>query len=151
MRIHSTSAFADALFRSEKASKTYTTEVVTNIFGEEGKESFDSRLVTLGHTLQGGIPSPRDRTRAVRLTVKCIDFLEKNFNRTLVGGALETGDFDVATIATEGPGIRFVGLEEMLAAADYKNRRGKTWWWDDMKDLVDLMAGRVNREDEPLA
>ena len=133
--------------RSEKASKTYTTEVVSNIFAEEGKDLFDSRLVSLGHTLQGGVPSPRDRTRAIRLTVKCIDFLEAHHLRKLAGQPVESFEPDIATVAVEGPGIRFVGIKEMLAASNMKDRRGKAWWWADIKDLIDMMAGRVNFED----
>jgi 6-phosphofructokinase 1 len=133
--------------RSEKASKTYTTEVVTNIFAEEGQDLFDSRFVALGHTLQGGVPSPRDRTRAIRLTVKCIDFLEKHHNRSLEGLPVDAADRDIATIVIEGAGIRFAPLQEMVDAADFKNRRGKVQWWAPMKALVDTMAGRVNLEE----
>ncbi|QRW04010.1 6-phosphofructokinase [Ceratobasidium sp. AG-Ba] len=50
---------------SEKASRSYT-DVVTKILAEEGRALFDSRSASLGHTLQGGIPSPIDRARAVR-------------------------------------------------------------------------------------
>lgn len=56
-------------------------------------------------------------------------------------------DPDIATVAVEGPGIRFVGIKEMLAASNMKERRGKAWWWADIKDLIDMMAGRVNFED----
>ena len=129
--------------RSEHASKTYTTDVVTNILAEEGHHSFDSRSVSLGHTLQGGIPSPRDRTRAVRLAMKCIDFLEKHFNRNLEGGELDPVDPDVATIVIEGPGIRFASVKEMMGQADFKNRRGKTAWWTPMVDMVSIMSGRT--------
>ncbi|GAA5953091.1 hypothetical protein JCM3765_007405 [Sporobolomyces pararoseus] len=130
------------VIRSEKASKTYTTEVVTNILAEEGKELFDSRLVALGHTLQGGVPSPRDRTRAVRLTVKCIDWLEKQHT--------SGGEAGAATIAIQGAGIRFVSLPEMMAAADFKNRRGKEQWWQPMQRLVDVLCGRLNLENKPI-
>lgn len=128
---------------SEKASKTYTTEVITNILADEGKDVFDSRLVALGHTLQGGVPSPRDRTRAVRLTVKCIDWLEQQS----VSNADAPG---AATIAIQGAGIRFVGVDEMMASADFKNRRGKVQWWQPVQNLVEVLAGRVNLENEPL-
>lgn len=130
--------------RSEHASKTYTTEVLTNILAEEGKDSFDSRLVALGHTLQGGVPTPRDRTRAVRLAIKCIDFLEKHHNRALEGKPVDEEDPDVSTIVIQGPGIRFAGVKEMLAEADLKNRRGRNQWWTPMKELVDIMAGRID-------
>ncbi|KAM0754370.1 6-phosphofructokinase [Meredithblackwellia eburnea MCA 4105] len=132
------------VIRSEKASKTYTTEVVTNIFAEEGKPQFDARSVSLGHTLQGGVPSPRDRTRAIRLTVKCIDFLEKHYNRSLEGHEIDPKDPDVATIVIEGAGIRFASVTEMMAAADMKNRRGKKQWWSPMVDMVAVMSGRVD-------
>ncbi|GAA5998796.1 uncharacterized protein JCM10292_007239 [Rhodotorula paludigena] len=129
------------VIRSEKASKTYSTEVLSNILAEEGKDLFDARLVSLGHTLQGGVPSPRDRTRAVRLTVKCIDWLEEQ-NRTGASGA--------ASIAIQGAGIRFVPVGEMMGAADMKHRRGKVQWWQSMQKLVDVLSGRVNLENEPL-
>lgn len=132
------------VIRSEHASKTYTTEVLTNILAEEGKDSFDSRLVALGHTLQGGVPTPRDRTRAVRLAIKCIDFLEKHHNRALEGKPVDEEDPDVSTIVIQGPGIRFAGVKEMLAEADLKNRRGRNQWWTPMKELVDIMAGRID-------
>ena len=60
------------------ASNVYTTEVIMKMFKEEGGALFDSRSASLGHTLQGGIPSPTDRTRAVRLSLKCMAFVEKH-------------------------------------------------------------------------
>ncbi|KAK4051857.1 6-phosphofructokinase, alpha subunit [Microbotryomycetes sp. JL201] len=134
------------VIRSEKASKTYTTEVLTNILGEEGKDLFDARYVALGHTLQGGVPSPRDRTRAIRLSIKCIDWMEKHHVRKLEGKPCSEEDQDVASIVVQGAGIRFASVEEMIAAADFKNRRGKVQWWSSIKDIVDTMAGRINLE-----
>lgn len=127
--------------RSEKASKTYSTEVLTNILAEEGKDLFDSRLVSLGHTLQGGVPSPRDRTRAVRLTVKCIDWLEQQHKSKQNG---------TSTIVIQGASVRFASIGEMIDAADMKHRRGREQWWQGMQKLVDILAGKVNLEDEPL-
>ena len=54
---------------NERASDVYTTEVITKILKEEGQDLFDSRSASLGHTLQGGTPSPLDRARATRLAV----------------------------------------------------------------------------------
>ena len=135
------------VIRSEKASKTYSTEVLTKILGEEGSELFDARFVALGHTLQGGVPSPRDRTRAIRLTVKCIDFLELHHKRKLQGLPVEWANPDMGTIVIEGAGIRFARVEEMNAAADHKMRRGKYQWWGAMRSLVETMAGRINLDE----
>ena len=51
--------------------------MITDMFKEEGGKLFDSRSASLGHTLQGGIPSPLDRARAVRLALKCMAFVEQ--------------------------------------------------------------------------
>jgi 6-phosphofructokinase 1 len=75
------------VFRNEKSSSVYTTELLTNILKEEGAELFDARSASLGHTLQGGTPSPLDRARAVRLANKCMQFLETHHNaRHIPGG-----------------------------------------------------------------
>lgn len=135
------------VIRSERASKTYTTEVLTNILTEEGKPVFDARLVALGHTLQGGVPSPRDRTRAIRLTLKCIDFLEEHHVRRMNGQspAADAPEApDVATVVTQGPSVRLVAIHEMMKAADLKNRRGLEQWWMPLKSLIDVLAGRVD-------
>lgn len=60
---------------------------------------------------------------------------------------MDEKDPDVASIVIQGPGIRFVGIKEMLEGADLKHRRPKVAWWAPMKELVDTMAGRVNLED----
>lgn len=75
------------ILRNESTSKeTYTTDVVSSIFRAEGKGLFDSRTAVLGHLQQGGIPSPLDRIRAVRLAVECVDWLEKNaFHHEILG------------------------------------------------------------------
>ena len=63
---------------NEAASSVYTTDFITKMLKEEGGELFDARSASLGHTLQGGIPSPMDRARAVRLSLKCMAFIEKH-------------------------------------------------------------------------
>jgi len=64
------------ILRNEKASKTYTTEIVTDIIREESGGRFDARFAVPGHVQQGGIPSPMDRVRAVRFGVRSVQHLE---------------------------------------------------------------------------
>ncbi|KAH8089320.1 6-phosphofructokinase [Filobasidium floriforme] len=137
--------------RVQKSSKIYTTEVMTKIFAEEGKNIFDSRSASLGHTLQGGVPSPYDRTRAARLSLRCMQFLESQAHKAPASGSgkpsgrrqpCNTRD-SAASITIQGSQIIFTPIDEMLAAADIKNRRGKSTWWKDMKELVELMGGRT--------
>lgn len=138
-------------YRSEKSSKVYTTEVLTNILKEEGKDLFDARSASLGHTLQGGTPSPLDRTRAARLTLRCMQFLEehavspslkapyKGRNKVPTSNTPKSA----ASITIQGSQIIFAPVADVLKAADMKNRRGKETWWKDMKALAELLGGRT--------
>lgn len=145
--------------RNEKSSSVYTTELITNILKEEGGELFDSRSASLGHTLQGGVPSPLDRARAVRLSSKCIQFLESHHKpreaapSTTGGGTRRKATLSgfpadayvresAAVITIQGSRIVFAPVEDVLAQTDMKNRRGKTTWWKDIRELVELMGGR---------
>ncbi len=69
--------------RNEAASQVYKTDVITKIIKEEGRDLFDSRSASLGHTLQGGIPSPLDRARAVRLSLKSMAFIEREHDKLM--------------------------------------------------------------------
>lgn len=111
---------------------------------EEGHPLFDSRFASLGHTLQGGTPSPLDRARAVRLSLKCMAFIEKyaweyydqperfrKFNNE-----------SAAVITIEGSLLHFSKVTEVLEHADMKNRRGISTWWEGYKDLAEVMGSK---------
>ncbi|KAJ6505965.1 phosphofructokinase domain-containing protein [Mycena vulgaris] len=132
------------VIRSEAASSVYTTDVITKIFKEEGGSLFDSRSASLGHTLQGGIPSPMDRARAVRLSLKCMAFVERQHellqqqpHKTRVAGP-ETA----AVITIQASSIIWVPVQEMVQQADMVNRRGKTASWAGIKELVEALVAR---------
>ncbi|QRV75111.1 6-phosphofructokinase [Ceratobasidium sp. AG-Ba] len=130
---------------SEKASKVYTTDVVTKILAEEGRALFDSRSASLGHTLQGGIPSPIDRARAVRLSIKCMMFLEQHAQPSRRLAPPESA----AVITIQGTSIKLTPVDEMVQHADMKNRRGKNVWWAGMKQLTETLGGRTELVDVP--
>jgi 6-phosphofructokinase 1 len=110
---------------------------------EEGGELFDARSASLGHTLQGGIPSPMDRARAVRLSLKCMDFIEKHHEsiHNQRAKVKHAGPETAAVITIQGSTIKWVPVQEMVQHADMKNRRGKHAWWGDYKDLVEALVG----------
>jgi 6-phosphofructokinase 1 len=66
---------------NEKASKVFNAKLIADIIREEAHNRFESRDSIPGHVQQGGTPSPMDRTRAVRLAIKCIEHLEKYEDR----------------------------------------------------------------------
>jgi 6-phosphofructokinase 1 len=129
---------------NEAASSVYTTEVITKIFKEEGGALFDSRSASLGHTLQGGIPSPMDRARAVRLSLKCMAFVERHhelLQQQPLKGRVAAPE-SAAVITIQSGSIKWVPVQEMVQDADMVNRRGKTAWWADIKELVEVLVAR---------
>ncbi|EIN09685.1 6-phosphofructokinase [Punctularia strigosozonata HHB-11173 SS5] len=139
------------VIKNEASSNVYNTEVITKMFKEEGGALFDSRSASLGHTLQGNIPSPMDRARAVRLALRAMRFLEEH-HETLRGvpfKARQAAPESAAVIVVQGTGVRWVTVEEMTEHADMKKRRGKTSWWSSYKDLVDMLVARKQIIGEP--
>ncbi|CAE6461865.1 unnamed protein product [Rhizoctonia solani] len=124
---------------SEKASSVYTTDVVTKVLAEEGRGLFDSRSASLGHTLQGGIPSPIDRARAVRLSIKCMKFLEQHARSHSRRSPPESA----AVITIQGTSIKLTPVHEMIQHADMKKRIGKNPWWAGIKQLTETLGGRT--------
>jgi 6-phosphofructokinase 1 len=118
--------------------------MITKMFKEEGGSLFDARLVSLGHTMQGNIPSPIDRTRAVRLSLKCMHFIEEQSDliAKLAPKARITYGECAAVITVQGTAIKWVPVKEMIEQADMKNRRGKSAFWEDFKGLVEALVGR---------
>ncbi|KAK7454665.1 6-phosphofructokinase, alpha subunit [Stygiomarasmius scandens] len=132
------------VIRNEQASQVYTTDVITKMLKEEGGSLFDSRSASLGHTLQGGVPSPMDRARAVRLTLKCMAFIERHHEQ-LLKQPLKTrhaSPDSAAVITIQSSSVQWVPVQEMVQHADMQNRRGKKPWWDGIKDLTEALAGR---------
>ncbi|KAF8734191.1 ATP-dependent 6-phosphofructokinase, partial [Rhizoctonia solani] len=124
---------------SEKASNVYTTDVVTKILAEEGRGLFDSRSASLGHTLQGGIPSPIDRARAVRLSIKCMKFLEQH----ALSPSRRSPPESAAVITIQGTSIKLTPVHEVVQHADMKKRIGKNPWWKGIKQLTETLGGRT--------
>ncbi|KAF8149841.1 6-phosphofructokinase [Crassisporium funariophilum] len=133
------------VIRSEAASQVYTTSVLTKMLGEEGGKLFDARSASLGHTLQGGIPSPMDRARAVRLSLRCMTFIEQHHARLLAqppGKTRVAGPETAAVITIQASSIEWVPVQEMVQHADMANRRGKETWWAGARELVEQLAGK---------
>jgi 6-phosphofructokinase 1 len=132
------------IVKNESASKVYTLDVLTKMFKEEGGALFDSRSANLGHTLQGHVPSPIDRARAVRTALACMAFAEQHHARwkTAPHHQRRAGPDSAAAITIQGSGIIWVPVREMLAAADTKLRRPKESWWAKHKELIEALVGR---------
>jgi hypothetical protein len=120
------------------------------MFREEGAPLFDSRSAQMGHTLQGGIPSPRDRSRAVRLAVRSLQFLEQRAAGVeatgLDGHVAPQADTDVGVLVIESSRVRVANLSEMAEAANGKHRRAKGPWWLKMREVQVICVSAVMKQ-----
>jgi 6-phosphofructokinase 1 len=134
------------IIRSERASKTYTTDIVSAIIKEEGHQQFDSRTAILGHIQQGNSPSPLDRIRATRFAVCAIDFLESHIKHDATNGpSVYTKDpSSIAVAGIQGSNVSFTSVEELLKDTDMKNRKPTQTWWMDYKRTGNLLARRMD-------
>ena len=116
------------------------------MFKEEGGKLFDSRSASLGHTLQGGIPSPMDRARAVRLSLKCMAFIEEHHNILLKqsgsGKPKQATPDSAAVITIQGSTVKWVPVQDVVPFADMENRRGVYESWSPIVGLVEALVAR---------
>ncbi|KAJ1336107.1 6-phosphofructokinase 1 [Microdochium nivale] len=129
---------------NEKASSVYKAKLIADIIRDEAHDRFEARDSIPGHVQQGGVPSPMDRCRAVRLAIKCIKHLEgygpsayKNPDK------IQQDPLSASVIGIKGAAVVFTGMKELEETeTDWKNRRPKTAHWIEMKDIVDILGGR---------
>src|SRR5271154_426923 len=137
------------ILRNERASSTYTTQFIADMIKEEARGRFESRAAVPGHFQQGGKPSPMDRIRALRMAIKCMQFIE-NFTGTSKEDLMKD-ELSAVVIGIQGAQVAFSamggdkGLEKV--ETDWKSRRPKNEFWLKMKDTVDVLSGRPKATD----
>jgi len=138
------------ILNNERASTTYTTQVIADMIREEARGRFESRAAVPGHFQQGGKPSPMDRIRALRMAIKCMQFIEDRFiNKS--PEEITADPLSAAVIGIQGSEVVFspMGGENGLEAteADWKDRRPKNEFWMSIKETVDILSGRPKATD----
>ncbi|KAF2860324.1 6-phosphofructokinase [Piedraia hortae CBS 480.64] len=138
------------ILRNEKASRTYTTEIITNIIREESGGRFDSRFAVPGHVQQGEKPSPMDRVRAVRFGVKSLQYIEGFTGKSKEEIASDPSS--TAVIGIRGAKVTFSRMDlTERDDTDWKDRRPKNEYWLNLCDVVDTLSGRprMSAQDPP--
>ncbi|OCK82226.1 6-phosphofructokinase [Lepidopterella palustris CBS 459.81] len=129
------------ILRNEKASKTYTTEIIAGMIREEARGRFESRVGVPGHFQQGTTPSPMDRVRAARFGVKSLQHLEKFAGMSK--DDIADDPMSAAVIGIKGAKVLFSAMEIVeKKETDWKDRRPKDEFWMGLKEIVDTLSGR---------
>lgn len=127
---------------NEKASKTYSAKLVADIIREEAHDRFESRDSIPGHVQQGGVPSPMDRCRAVRLAIKCMQHLE-NFGKNAANRVM-SDPMSSTVIGIKGASVVFTPMKEVEEKeTDWANRRPLETYWSYMKETVEIGRAHV--------
>ncbi|KAI0803795.1 6-phosphofructokinase [Xylaria sp. FL0064] len=131
---------------NEKASKTYNAKLIADIMREEAHNRFESRDSIPGHVQQGGVPSPMDRCRAVRLAIKCIQHLEKFGPRGYDHPEKIAQDpLSTSVIGIKSASVVFSSMEHLEEhETDWKNRRPTEAHWMNIKSVVDMLGARAD-------
>lgn len=134
------------ILRNEKASKTYTTEIVADIINTEAKGRFETRHAVPGHVQQGGVPSPMDRVRAVRFGVKSIQHLEAFQGKTK--DEIAADPLSSVVIGIRRAKLVFSPMEKIeTEETDWKHRRPLDEFWIQWRDTVDTLSARPKYHD----
>ncbi|RMD41880.1 hypothetical protein DV735_g3233, partial [Chaetothyriales sp. CBS 134920] len=131
---------------NERASETYTTQVIANMIKEEAHGRFEAKSAVPGHFQQGGKPSPMDRIRAFRMAIKCMQFIENEFTGKSPDEIM-ANPLSAAVIGVQGSEVVLspMGGEKGLeaVATDWKDRRPVDEFWLAQKAIVDILSGRL--------
>lgn len=107
---------------------------------EEAKGRFESRTSVPGHVQQGGTPSPMDRVRAVRLAVRCVQFLEDNVRSPK---EVLADPNTASVIGIKGAEVQFTSIATLEKEdTDWKDRRPKSAFWLNFTNIADTLSGR---------
>lgn len=119
------------VIRNEKADLYYTTGFLTTLFDKEGGDLFDVRQTILGHTQQGGSPTPFDRIQATRLAARA--------QMRLIELASD-GQPEALAIGRLSGKITFTGLGNLPELVEAGVHRPRVEVWLELNEIARLMA-----------
>lgn len=120
------------IINTERANKTYTTEVLERIMVEEAQDAFEARKLILGHIQQGNTPSPLDRVLAADFARVALASAEQAMKE-------QSGICVAGCIGTSGTGHTFTPMEQVEPNMDYVNRRPIVQSWHHLIDAIDAL------------
>uniref|UniRef100_A0A914DK92 ATP-dependent 6-phosphofructokinase n=1 Tax=Acrobeloides nanus TaxID=290746 RepID=A0A914DK92_9BILA len=130
------------IVRNECANANYTTTFIQQLFSEEGKGQFSTRINVLGHAQQGGNPTPFDRNMGTKLAARALEHLIVQAKEyCLPTGENQAMGPDSATLlALRGRRVVFTPLEELALETDFEHRLPIDQWWMKLRSLLRILA-----------
>ena len=147
--------FGKLILKSKNASKVFTPEVLAEVITAEAKGAFNAKSAVPGHVQQGGLPSPIDRTRAARLAIKAVGFIEDN--QEIISKAradddeFEADDKEIsataAVLGIKGSHVVFSSIRQLYDfETEIVKRMPKIIHWEGTRAIADSLVGRKKVE-----
>ena len=136
------------ILRNECCSKNYTTEFITQMLAEEGKEYFVTRNNVLGHLQQGDYPSPFDRIMGTKFATESVDHLLSQIpaNMNKDGTMNATSSETACILGLVGKEIKPTPIDSLLKFTDFKHRIPKEQWWMKLRPLIMVLSHHTECE-----
>ncbi|GMT36093.1 hypothetical protein PFISCL1PPCAC_27390 [Pristionchus fissidentatus] len=131
------------IVRNECANKHYTTEFVQQLFSEEGRGEFTTRINVLGHAQQGGSPTPFDRNMATKLSARALEYLITQIKACYDPSNQKVyaeGDDTATLLGLTGRRVVFSPVEELHTETDFTHRLPNHQWWLKLRPLLRILA-----------
>lgn len=143
--------FGKLILKSTNASKALSAESLAKVMTAEAEGRFDAKSAIPGHIQQGGLPSPIDRTRATRLAIKAVGFIEAQ--QELISEARADNDgFNpddkelsgtAAVLGVKGSHIVFTSIRQLYDfETEVTKRVPKVIHWEATRAIADHLVGR---------
>ncbi|OZC05729.1 6-phosphofructokinase family protein, partial [Onchocerca flexuosa] len=126
------------IVRNEKASENYTSEFIRQLFTEEGKGIFSTRTNILGHTQQGGNPSPFDRLFGAKMGARAVVHLLEQMKEYKKTNVHHPGTATLQGLI--GKHVCLTPVEELVEDADFVHRLPMEQWWMKLRPLLRILA-----------
>ncbi|KAM3877543.1 phosphofructokinase, muscle b [Diretmus argenteus] len=129
------------ILRNEKCNSNYTTDFIFSLYSEEGKGVFDCRKNVLGHTQQGGTPTPFDRNFGTKMGSKAVLWLTDKLKECYRHGRIFANSADSACVlGMKKRSLVFQPLAELKDQTDMEHRIPKTAWWLSLRPILRILA-----------
>ncbi|MCJ8729106.1 hypothetical protein PDJAM_G00102360 [Pangasius djambal] len=129
------------ILRNEKCNLNYTTDLIYNLYSEEGKGVFDCRKNVLGHMQQGGTPSPFDRNFGTKMGAKAVLWVTDKLKECYRHGRIFANTPDSACVlGLKKRSLVFQPLSELKENTDFEHRIPKTQWWLSLRPILKVLA-----------
>ncbi|XP_076028165.1 ATP-dependent 6-phosphofructokinase, muscle type-like isoform X4 [Genypterus blacodes] len=129
------------ILRNENSNANYTTDFIFNLYSEEGKGIFDCRKNVLGHTQQGGTPTPFDRNFGTKMGAKSVLWLTDKLKDCYRHGRIFANTADSACVlGMRKRSLTFQPVTDLKAETDFEHRVPMNQWWMKIRPIMKILA-----------